>query len=328
MANQMDDDAQQRFRDRPASERSGFIEVPLSKDGTDVFRIPLAPELGLVHGAITAALDEAFHGDPHGRRVFSEAVVRALPPGVGENMQGNWTVPVPGLQQVIENIRNVRQFGGSPVEPRSMDGLFPEQKRFETTNPTFDALAAGARRIPLLRNVSPLQAENLVRGFTASTTPMLTAFTDPLASRLTGRVATQRVAPGVATNTLSPRRAFLPGPASRTEFEADFYSIADRAAMANNALNKAISDGDTSDPTKALLQGHADVLDDTVQATIQATKDIISETRTTEQAVRELVQEGSWTPEQARQKLTQLRTQRQDVMRRAVTSLRAQGVRP
>lgn len=320
-------EAHAKVKDRPATERSGYLLVPLDNTGENLLRVPLGAELGLIAQGVTAGLDAAVEGDPHAGRLLGQAVARTLPPGVGEALiDREFDIPVPGVQQVIENMRNRRSFGGAPVESPRLEGLPPEERRYDTTSPTFDAVAAAGRKLGF-SNFSPLQAENLVRGVASSATPLLTNVTDPIAERIIGREQRQNVSSPLARNPLLPSSAVIanPVPAS-TESEKDFYAINTRAKQAQTLLDQASESGDMGAATT--LRKYADVLNPEVQTVLEAVGDVSKQLRTQEVAVRTAVQERQMSPEAGRAQLDKLKASRQGAYRRALDLLRTLNVTP
>jgi hypothetical protein len=220
-------DTQRLIRDRPPTERAAFIIVPAG--GGNVVRFPIGAELGLVHTAVTAAMDQLDSEDPNTGEMVTEALVRSLPPGIGELAQGNpWgAVAVPGVQQAIEIGRNKTNYGDRPVVPKRFEGVAAAEKRQDTTAPTFDLLAAGARKLGgVLGETSPLEAEHMVRGTFSSATPLITSLTDPIAQKIMGRGgAEERVPERWYHNPVNPVSAVIAkNPPAGTQSENDYYN--------------------------------------------------------------------------------------------------------
>lgn len=309
---------QQSINDRQSTERAGFLLVPLDYAG-NAWRVPLGQEMGVIASGVTAGLDAAFESDPHAGRLLAASLLRALPPGISEALQANPTIPIPGVQQALENAKNRRDYGGHPIVPERMKDLPPAERRYETTSPTFDLVAAGARAVGF-NEFSPLEAENLVRGVTSQATPFITAAVDPWAEKMLGRGAQPRLKPPILQQPLNPASAVIArNPPPSTESEQDYYSLKTKVEQANTFLSQASRAGQVSAIPR--LEGYKQYLNPDLAQGIKVTDDVLKELRDNEGVVRELFQSGQLAPDRAREELDKLRSQRQLVYRRANTIL-------
>jgi hypothetical protein len=316
MKHALSPDVRQQINDRQSTERAGFILVPIDQKG-NLLRFPLGQEMGIVASAVTAGLDAAMESDPHAGRLLAASFLRALPPGIGELLQANPTIPIPGIQQMLENAKNRRDYGGHPIVPKRMEDLPPAERRYDTTNPTYDLVAATGRAVGF-DNFSPLEAENLVRGVTSQATPFITAAVDPLATRLLGRGAQSRLSPPFLQQPLNPASALVAkNPPPSTETEQDYYALKTKVGQAENFLSQAAAAGQMSAAPR--LQAYKKYLNPDLSAGIAATDEVLKDLRDEESAVREMFQTKEITPQVARTELDRIKSQRQLVYRRAMT---------
>ena len=311
-------DVQQEINDRQSTERAGFLLVPIDYVGNAI-RVPLGQEMGIIASAVTAGLDAAFESDPHAGRLLAASLLRALPPGIAEAVQANPTIPIPGVQQALENAKNRRDYGGHPIVPKRMEDLPPAERRYETTNPTFDLVAAGARAVGF-DNFSPLEAENLVRGVTSQATPFITAAVDPWAEKLMGRGAQARLKPSFLQQPLNPASALVArNPSPSTETEQDYYALKTKVAQAETFLSQAAKSGQVSAIPR--LESYKAYLNPDLAAGIEVTDQVLKDLRDKETVVREMFQSKELSPDRARTALEELRSERQLVYRRAMKLL-------
>lgn len=311
-------DELEAFNDRNPMERSGAIFVPTGKDGPTL-RIPLGQEMGVIVNGVTTALDKVVDDDPAAGATFVAALERALPSGLDAAVQG--VIPIPGVQQVQENARNKRVFGGRPVESRRLQDRAVENRRYDTTPPTFDMLAAGARKLGF-SETSPLKAENIVRGVASNATPLVTSLTDPIASRIMGREAKPSVGRRPLEAPLNPASAFIASKVpSSTASEEAYYDLKARHATAQNELLTARKARDRDGVTK-VREEYKDVLSPAVRGTIARTDDQVGRIRDEEGKVRQRYQSHQITRDAARDQLEQLAVRRQSIIRRSMAALR------
>jgi hypothetical protein len=325
--NSLPPEHQAAVRDRPATERAAFLLVPIDDRG-NVARFPLGAEMGLVHAAVTAALDTYMAHDPHGAQLLAEAATRALPPGVGDFIAGDRYLPIPLVQQSGEIDKNKTHYGDRPIVPRRLQELAPEERRLDTTSPTFDLLAAGVRGLggKERREFSPLQAEHMTRGVLSNATPLVTAVTDPIAERLVDRGGpAQRVPVPAIQHPLNPMSAVIgKNPPGGTQAEQDYYAVHDLMDEAHNTVVDRMKANDRASIPR--LQKYAPYLQPVPTETIKAADKALKAIKARETAVTAAFRDGHMDGETARDSLDQFRYTRQEVYRRATTILRQTGV--
>jgi diguanylate cyclase (GGDEF)-like protein len=312
-----DDETRDEIRDRYANERAGFLLVPLP--GGALMRVPLQQEVALIVQGVTAGLDGLVADDPAAGKLLWEAVMRALPPGISEVSAG--VVPVPGLQQIGESARNRRVFGDRPIVSRRLEGASPAERRHHTTAPTFDALAQAARSAGL-DEVSPLDAENFVRGITNQATPMLTALTDPVAERAMGRKAEKRVPRPLVRHSLNPVSAVLAPPSSGTESEERFYELRRKVEQAYTDRRTARLAKDR-EGYERLGREHRELLQPGLRSAVAAVYDRVQDYRARERAVQKQFEQGRISGEVARRRLDKLSKERLRGVRRSMRRIEA-----
>lgn len=306
-----------RINDRDPGERSGFIYVPTAKDGP-ILRVPLSQELGVVANGVTAALDKFYEDDPSAGKLMASTLARLIPSGMDAALQG--VIPIPGVQQIQENARNRKVFGNRPVESRRLEDLPPEERRYPTTSPTFDLLAAGARKAGV-SDATPLGAENVVRGVASQATPYLTAVTDPIASRIMGRKANKPVPTAVARNPLNPMSAVVAAePPAVTATEQRYYALKDKMKEAGALKHDIIKGGrahDTSEVNR-FKRNYGAVSGSGLADYVDGVDNMLKSSRERELKVRAGFEKGTIDGETARKKLDALVAARQERLRFAV----------
>lgn len=317
----------QRENDRLPSERAGFLFIPLDDAGKFTVRVPLPQEMGIVSAGVTAGLDGMLDEDPKGAQVLIQAINRALPPGVGDLMlEGNVTLPVPGAQQLLENARNRRDYDNAPIVPQSMEGLPAGERRRDSTPYTADLLAAGVRKVgralpgegSRLEDVSPLQAENVMRGVTSRFTPFITAATDPIAQRVLGRgEAPPRIPAAMSRNPLNPASAVLANPnPSTTASEQRFYSTRERVMEGEAAIRRAIKQKDRALAERTIAD-YGEYLDPNVRKAVHDAYSQVQRMNDAADLVRSAFDRGEIDGAKARELLNKIETRAAGIFRSA-----------
>jgi hypothetical protein len=320
----LDDDERQDIDDRNSSERSGYLFVPTSSGV--ILKVPLGQEQGIIVNGVTAALDKAFANDPNAGALFLATLARALPNGMDAVAQG--VVPVPGIQQIQENIANRKVFQGRPVEPRRMADDLPADRRFDTTAPTFDMIAAGARKVGFGPMDSPLKSENVVRGVASMATPFLTGALDPVARRVMGKTAEKRVPTGQLRNPLNPASAVIAAnPPAGTQSENDYYDIREKLTQVQSRKRDVVAEKDRA-RAKELRKEYGPYLKPEVKSLVKEVDDRLRALRDRQAEVRHRLNTNVLSPAGAKTEMDKIVTARQHLLRRAVRALRRHGVSP
>ncbi len=209
--------------DRLPSERSRFVQF-------GGYRWPLSQEMALAAAGVRTALAQFTKDDPDNAEQLMQAIYNLMPPVVSDLAQGDVIAPWPGWREAQEISRNRQSYGDRPIVPERLMGKPPALRRLETTSPTFDVLAQGARKgaviIPALAEASPLGVEHVVRGFFNNMTPLITALSDAALRRTAlGRSLNVPIPLPISQAPLSPTSAFVVRePPGRTASEAWFYA--------------------------------------------------------------------------------------------------------
>jgi len=314
---QLPEDERQALNDRPATERAAFLLVPTPGP---LLRFPMGQEFAIIAAGVEAALNRLAGEDPYSANVLAQSLVRALPPGIGELAEGNLSVPIPGVQQLFENAKNRRDYGGAPVVPRRLEDLPASERRQPTTSPTFDAIAAGGRALGF-EEFSPLQAENLVRGITSAATPFITSATDPIASRIMGRDAQPKIPFAPSEHPLNPASSIIardvPG---GTQSEREFYEIRDKVQQGASLLRQIKKTKDYAGVER--LREYAPYLAPDVANVVDAVASAAKRIRDQEAMIQNAYGEGKINSHVAREALNKLRSQRQEIIRRGMSVIR------
>jgi hypothetical protein len=215
--------------DRPAYERAKYLRIGDTK-------IALPQELAAFAAAYRVGLAQLREDDPYVYEQFKQAVMNLTPPILGDVIRGKF-VPIPVVGQLEELAANRSAFTGRPIVSEAMQRRMPSERRYETTAPTFDVLAAAARKIPGLEQASPIQAEFLLRGLTGGFTPAVTAVTDIPAQLLAGEAARERVPLPFMRQPLNPLAAVRIQPTRASESEREYYALRDKYQQARGTVN-------------------------------------------------------------------------------------------
>lgn len=220
------------FVDRPASERARYLHV-----GTT--RIALPQEFAALAAGVRLGLAQVEQDDPFAFQQFKESLFNMLPPIYTDLAKGDVAAavtPFPIARQAMELSRNRSAFGDRPIVSQSMERRLPEARRYETTAPTYDVLARGARAIGL-EEASPIQAEFAVRGLMGRFAPAATGITDIAAAQMAGQQAAERVPLPMSRQPLNPVTGFTARPVTRGQSEQEFYNIRSEVQQAKATLS-------------------------------------------------------------------------------------------
>ena len=310
--------------DRPSWERGGFALFPMDDNANFILRVPLGQEMALVYAGVQAGLDGWKDNDPHAADQFGQAMLRALPPGLSGIPEyaatGNpaGMVSIPGVQQMVENFGNQQEFGNRPVESARLQELPPMERRYASTPTTYSLLAK-------VFHTSPLKAENVTRGVLSQAAPLVTAATDPLATRLLGEDAPAVAQRPLSMNPMNPLSTFRANPLSQPASETRYYDLRTRIAQAQAGLSTAIRSGDIPLGQRTVRHQGPEASPDAA-AVLSTVDDLIKTLRDADQAVRDREEKGVFTAHQAAQARIGLARQEAVIYRNAVTMLRKMGI--
>lgn len=220
------------FVDRPASERARYLHVGPA-------RVALPQEFAALAAGVRVGLAQLEQDDPFVFEQFKQSLFNMLPPIYTDLAKGDIAAavtPFPIARQAMELSRNRSAFGDRPIVSQSMERRLPEARRYETTAPTYDVLARGARAIGL-EQASPIQAEFAARGIFGRFAPAVTALTDIAAAPMAGQQAAERVPLPMSRQPLNPVTGFTARPVTRGQSEQEFYNIRSEVQQAKATLS-------------------------------------------------------------------------------------------
>lgn len=220
------------FVDRPASERARYLHVGPA-------RVALPQEFAALAAGVRVGLAQLEQDDPFVFEQFKQSLFNMLPPIYTDLAKGDIAAavtPFPIARQAMELSRNRSAFGDRPIVSQSMARRLPEARRYETTAPTYDVLARGARAIGL-EEASPIQAEYAARGIFGRFAPAVTALTDIAAAPMAGQQAAERVPLPMSRQPLNPVTGFTARPVTRGQSEQEFYNIRSEVQQAKATLS-------------------------------------------------------------------------------------------
>jgi hypothetical protein len=202
-----------------------------------------------------------------------------------------------------------------------LQGLAPEERRYETTPSTYTLVAR-------LLGTSPLKARNLARGVLSQAEPLVTRGTDVLADRIMGESAPVVVRQPTRSSPFNPLAAFVAtNPPYRTRSEDAYYAARDRYAAARADARAALKAEDRSAVARMRARGDLDVLADTTRGQIFGAVDqALGELRDLQHEVEAAARQGA-SPALTRQRMDAITAKRQDVYRRALVLLHAPTAR-
>lgn len=166
-----DDEA---YKNAPAEQRYGnwFIRIPGVKEP---FRVPIPFELGLIFKAVPEGLYNAAFTNEKGSKIAADLgkqMLRSLPGNPAEA-----GVPIPTfMKPLIETALNKSFFTGRDIVDARLENL---DKQYQYRDKTPELLKLLGPVLEML-NLSPVQVENLIRGYTGSLGVGLLSVVDPV----------------------------------------------------------------------------------------------------------------------------------------------------
>jgi hypothetical protein len=154
-----DDEA---YKNAEPEQRYGnwFVRIP---GVAEPFRVPIPFEVGLLFKAVPEGVYNAMFSDEKGSKIAKDLGMQLL-----RSLPGNPAdvgVPVPtAIKPFIETALNKSFFTGRDIVDARLEGV---EKQFQYRDKTPEVLKAVAPVLELL-GLSPVQAENIIRGYTGS----------------------------------------------------------------------------------------------------------------------------------------------------------------
>ena len=222
-----------------------FIRIP---GIAEPFKIPIPFEAGLIFKSLPEGIYNAAFSDEKGSKIakdLAKQLIRSLP---GNPAEAGLPVPT-GLKPFIETALNTSFFTGRDI----VDARFERvEKKFQYTDKTPEILKILAP-VTSLVGLSPVQMENLIRGFTGSMGMGILSTADfalkPVgeAGPVTGRVSQLPIVGGL----------FQPNDAGRIITEA--YDAMSEVQKRHGSYKKLIEDGRREEAADYLKENMAEI---------------------------------------------------------------------
>jgi hypothetical protein len=222
-----------------------FVRIP---GIAEPFKIPIPFEAGLILKSLPEGIYNAAFTDEKGSKIAKDLVkqlIRSLPGNPAEA-----GLPVPsGLKPFIETALNTSFFTGRDIVDARLEGV---EKKFQYTDRTPEILKIIAP-VTSLVGLSPVQMENLIRGFTGSMGMGILSTADfalkPVgeAGPVTGRVSQLPLVGGL----------FQPNDAGRIITEA--YDAMGEVQKRHGSYKKLIEEGRREEAADYLKENMAEI---------------------------------------------------------------------
>jgi hypothetical protein len=166
-----DDEA---YKNATPEQRYGnwFVRIPFMDEP---LKVPIPFELGLIFKSVPEGITNAMFADEDGAKVAKDLALqtlRSLPGGIAEA-----GIPIPAvIKPPIEVALNRSFFTGNAIVDARMENI---DKQFQFRDKTPDMLKAMGPILELI-NLSPVQAETLIRGYTGGLGLGLMSITNPI----------------------------------------------------------------------------------------------------------------------------------------------------
>ena len=222
-----------------------FVRIP---GIAEPFKIPIPFEAGLIFKSLPEGIYNAAFTDEKGSKIakdLAKQLIRSLPGNPAEA-----GLPVPsGLKPFIETALNTSFFTGRDIVDARLEGV---EKKFQYTDRTPEILKIIAP-VTSLVGLSPVQMENLIRGFTGSMGMGILSTADfalkPVgeAGPVTGRVSQLPLVGGL----------FQPNDAGRIITEA--YDAMSEVQKRHGSYKKLIEEGRREEAADYLKENMAEI---------------------------------------------------------------------
>jgi hypothetical protein len=222
-----------------------FVRIP---GIAEPFKIPIPFEAGLIFKSLPEGIYNAAFTDEKGSKIakdLTKQLIRSLP---GNPAEAGLPVPT-GLKPFIETALNTSFFTGRDIVDARLEGV---EKKFQYTDRTPEILKIIAP-VTSLVGLSPVQMENLIRGFTGSMGMGILSTADfalkPVgeAGPVTGRVSQLPLVGGL----------FQPNDAGRIITEA--YDAMGEVQKRHGSYKKLIEEGRREEAADYLKENMAEI---------------------------------------------------------------------
>jgi len=301
VAMMQDDEA---YKNATPEQRYGnwFIRIPGMEEP---FRVPIPFELGLIFKAIPEGLMNAAISDEKGSKIAGDLFKQMM-----RSMPGNPAeagVPVPTfMKPLIETALNKSFFTNRDIVDARLEGL---DKRFQYRDKTPELLKILGPLFEVI-NLSPVQVENLVRGYTGSLGVGLLSVVDPILRTKEAGAAAPKGMSEVPFVGPIIGGLFQPNDAGRVINEA--YDSVKEIQSRQNTYRKLREEGQTKEAEEYLKENLPALQ---ASSAAGAFRQQMGEITKAERAVK-AAPPDMMTPEQKRKRLDELRELKNNLARR------------
>lgn len=285
----MEDD--EAYKNAPPEQRYGnwFVRIPGFEEP---FRVPIPFEVGLLFKAVPEGVYNAAFGSEEGKKVAKDLTMQLLRSLPGNPAEAG--VPVPtAIKPFIETALNKSFFTGREIVDGRLEGL---EKQYQYRDKTPELLKALGPVFSLI-GLSPVQVENIIRGYTGSLGIGVASIANPLlrsgaeAGEVAGRVSELPIIGGM----------FQPNDAGRVIDEA--YDSVKQVQQKQGTYRRLIEEGKLQEAQEYVKDNISDI---GLASYAGAFRQRMGEISKAERAIK-AAPAGQMSPEQKREELDRLR---------------------
>lgn len=269
---------------------SWFVRIP---GVAEPLRIPIPFEVGLVFKAYAEGLTNALFTEEKGSEIAKDLLLQTL-----RSLPGNITetgIPIPAAAKpLVELGANKSLFSGRDIVDARMDGLDKSMQFKDKTPELIKAIG------PILEavNLSPAQAEHLIRGYTGALGIGLLSVVNPLVAPSTRQAGPVE---GRLSEVPLLGRFFQPNDSGRVIDDA--FDTMKEIQRRSNTYKKYITDGEYAEADKYLKENISDI---GMTSFAGAFRQRMGEITAAERAIKALP-ETSMSPKEKRAQLEEFR---------------------
>lgn len=241
----MEDD--EAYKNAPPEQRYGnwFVRIPGFEEP---FRVPIPFEVGLLFKAVPEGVYNAAFGSEEGKKVAKDLTMQLLRSLPGNPAEAG--VPVPtAIKPFIETALNKSFFTGREIVDGRLEGL---EKQYQYRDKTPELLKALGPVFSLI-GLSPVQVENIIRGYTGSLGIGVASIANPIlksgaeAGEVAGRVSELPIIGGM----------FQPNDAGRVIDEA--YDSVKQVQQKQGTYRRLIEEGKLQEAQEYVKDNISDI---------------------------------------------------------------------
>jgi hypothetical protein len=289
-----------------------FIRIP---GLSEPFRVPIPFEVGLLFKSIPEGVFNAMFTDEDTSKIakdLAKQIGRSLPGGIAES-----GVPIPAaVKPILENITNTSFFSGRDIVDARLEGV---EKEFQYRDKTPELLKALAP-ITAALGVSPVQMENLIRGYFGTLGIGIVSIANPIlgageAGAVEGRPSELPIVGGL----------LQPNDAGRVVLEA--YDSMQAVERAQRSFTKLLEEGKMEEAQKFFEKNIEKV---SMASFAGSVRQQMGEIAKAERAIRSLSSEDM-SPKEKRERIDELRDIRNLLAKQFIdvsAEIKRQGVSP